>query len=201
MIIGIDFDNTIINYDSVFASVALEYGTITDPGLKSKNDVKKYLITSDREADWTELQGKVYGTHIMKATPFDDVIQTFSWLLAQGHKLKIISHKTKYPFIGDRVKLREAAMSWLKSNDIVGKSGNKIHISDIYFCDTVNSKVEQITKQKCDIFIDDLTSVLDQINSSILKILFDPNSMSFEKNKQSFTASSWKQIGSYINAL
>ena len=43
MIVGIDFDNTIVCYDSLFYNIALEKGLIPSNISKSKNSVRDYL--------------------------------------------------------------------------------------------------------------------------------------------------------------
>ena len=176
MIIGIDFDNTIIKYDNVFGRIAFEKKIISDSELKSKNDVKKLLISSDRENDWTELQGTVYGSHIMAAEPYENFSDIFVSLLNAGHELKIISHKTKYPFIGKRINLRSAAMMWLKEKGIVGTGHNKLSETDVFFCSTITEKVAMQKKQRCDVFVDDLAKVLKLINPQVNRVLFDPKS-------------------------
>lgn len=200
MIIGIDFDNTIIRYDNVFGAVALKNGVITNPNLKNKSDVKSFLIASGRETDWTELQGKVYGSHINEAKPYDNFLKVCQDLIFGGHELKIISHKTKYPFLGERVNLREAAMDWLIEKKIVGKTTNKIDEKRVFFCNTIEQKVQEISKQKCDVFIDDLMDVLDLVDNSIVKVFFDPAG----KNRKSGSLrsmKSWNEIGSFLNVL
>ena len=176
MIIGIDFDNTIINYDKVFGSVALETQIISNTNLKSKLDVKTSLISSGNEEAWTKLQGIVYGSHIMRAEPYENFSDAFVSLLNAGHKLKIISHKTQYPFIGEQVNLRTAAMMWLTEKEVVGTGNKKIPKSDVFFCDTIVDKVAMQKKQGCDVFIDDLPKVLRLMKPQINRVLFDPTS-------------------------
>ena len=183
MIIGIDFDNTIIRYDDVFGRVALKKGIIQGTKLKSKNDVKEYLIAKGREDDWTELQGIVYGSHIMEAQPYDGFLNILKVLIAAGHNLKIISHKTRYPFIGERVDLRKAAMKWLKENEIVGEENSKIPETDVFFCGTIKQKVETLEDQKCEVFVDDLVKVLELIDPKVNRILFTSDLTEIESKK------------------
>ena len=71
MRIGIDFDNTLVNYYGVFYNTAVSLGWI-EPGIgESKNSVKSFFIERDQEPKWTELQGIVYGKTIAQAKPFD----------------------------------------------------------------------------------------------------------------------------------
>ena len=61
MRIGVDFDNTIANYDGVFHKAALERGLIPASLGSGKTDVRDYLNGSGRKDEFTELQGYVYG--------------------------------------------------------------------------------------------------------------------------------------------
>lgn len=201
MIIGIDFDNTIIDYSDVFGRVALQGGIIKNSELMNKSEVKNFLISIGNEEGWTELQGKVYGSHIMDAKLYDHVLEVMGHMASKGHKLKIISHKTKYPFIGERVDLRVSAMQWMISNKIVDRQRTNITMQDVYFCDTIAEKVNEIKKQRCDIFIDDLITVLDKIDNTVRKILFNPNSTQKTESNNILQVSHWQQIGHYIDAI
>ena len=55
--IGLDFDNTLIDYDGVFHQVALEKGLIDEHVPVSKTAVRDSLREREQEDDWTELQG------------------------------------------------------------------------------------------------------------------------------------------------
>ena len=70
MVLGIDFDNTIVRYDELFHGVAVERGLIPASLPVRKNDVRDFLRQQDRERDWTELQGYVYGPRMAGARPF-----------------------------------------------------------------------------------------------------------------------------------
>jgi hypothetical protein len=69
MLIGIDFDNTIVRYDRLFHHVALEKGLIPASVPASKGDVRDYLRSIGGEQDWIELQGIVYGVRMHEADP------------------------------------------------------------------------------------------------------------------------------------
>ena len=198
MIIGIDFDNTIIKYDDVFGRVALKKQIISDTSLKSKNDVKNKLISSGREKDWTELQGIVYGSYIMEAQPYENFLSTLIRLISVGHKLKIISHKTQYPFVGEKIDLQKAAMDWLKKRGIVGSESDKISENDVYFCNTISDKVKTLKEQKCEVFIDDLEKVLELIDDGVRRILFAPSPSDYKSTR--FTIlQNWDNVETFLN--
>ncbi|RJE75756.1 hypothetical protein BGP78_15505 [Pseudoalteromonas sp. MSK9-3] len=174
MIIGIDFDNTIADYTGVFHEVARKLGWIPPHIGQSKTQVKEFFITQNQEPKWTELQGIVYGSHITLAPAYQHCLDVLKQLKQQGHKLIIISHKTKYPIIGEPTDLHQAATHWLKEKGFTECGTAPINVNDIYFNETKSEKVEQIKLNKCDVFIDDLEEILahDQFPKQCKKILF-----------------------------
>ena len=53
--IGVDFDNTIVNYDSLFCVTALEKKLFLAGLPATKINIRDYLRSIDREDDWTKL--------------------------------------------------------------------------------------------------------------------------------------------------
>ena len=69
--IGIDFDNTIIRYDEVFASAAQRRGLVPEGWSGRKNELRDYLRSQPGgELAWQGLQGWVYGKGIGDASIF-----------------------------------------------------------------------------------------------------------------------------------
>ena len=110
MIIGLDFDNTIVCYDSLFYRVAVDRKLIPYSIGRSKVAVKKHLIDCDQEEQWTELQGLVYGERLIDAEAFPGALKAIECFHALGHRVHIISHKTKYPFIGEHYDLSRGSL-------------------------------------------------------------------------------------------
>ena len=61
MVLGLDFDNTIIKYDELFHKIAYEKELIPADLPKEKNAVRNYLRQNNIEDEWTMIQGEVYG--------------------------------------------------------------------------------------------------------------------------------------------
>ena len=78
MLVGLDFDNTIVCYDRLFHRLARERGLIPDTVPQTKCAVRDYLRSIDRENDWTEMQGVGYGPRIADAEPFPSPPETAS---------------------------------------------------------------------------------------------------------------------------
>ena len=70
MRIGIDLDNTIIDYSYSFFKVAKEDNLISNKEPKNKKVIKSILISKFDENVWTKLQGKIYGEKIMTAKKY-----------------------------------------------------------------------------------------------------------------------------------
>ena len=67
MRIGLDLDNTIINYDQSFIELAKSTGLINQGFLGSKTDLRDGIrAMDDGEKLWQKLQGSVYGKEIFR---------------------------------------------------------------------------------------------------------------------------------------
>ena len=61
MIVGVDFDTTIVGSDQLFHRVAVEQGLVPTATEPTKSAVRDQLRNTGQEDAWTELQGYVYG--------------------------------------------------------------------------------------------------------------------------------------------
>lgn len=194
MIIGVDFDNTVVCYDNVFCQAALETGLIPKGIMSNKTNVRDYLRQTGKEASWTELQGVVYGGYIKYAPAFAGVKDFFRLCKKEGNLIYVISHKTHSPYAGSNYDLHETANKWLRAQgfydtDIGLKEDN------IYFELTKQDKLGRIKQLKCTHFIDDLPEFLEEPDfpQRTEKILFDPNNI-YQDKKYFIRLGSWKEI-------
>src|ERR1039458_6000068 len=100
MLIGVDFDNTIVSYEGVFHKIAIANGLIPAECETGKDEVRNYLRRVGREDDWTALQGQVYGAGMDVPVPYDSVLTFFRRCRDAGIPTFVISHKTRYPYLG-----------------------------------------------------------------------------------------------------
>jgi len=157
--IGIDFDNTIINYHHVFHSLACEFSYISVDTPKDKEQVKQAIIAHyGNDLHWQELQSIAYGKAIFQAEAFDGVLVALESLKKQGHELFIVSHKSVASHYDPTVHLREYALDWLTKSLIVNET--LIHDTSLFFLDNLEDKISTITNLDLDIFIDDLDLVI-----------------------------------------
>lgn len=173
MRVGIDFDNTIVNYDGVFWQVALSENLIMPDVPKSKIGVRDYLRKTNKESEWTALQGKVYGKHIHKASLFEDCFETIDYLITNCVEVFIVSHKTKHPYLGEKYDLHHAATEWIEYN-LKKDNVSLIQQPRISFNATLEDKIKTISELGLDIFIDDLLDVFNHhlFPVGVRKILF-----------------------------
>lgn len=175
--IGIDFDNTIISYDAVFRSAAIERGLVAGDFAGAKRAVRDAIrLLPDGEVSWQRLQGYVYGQGIGGATMFDGLEDFLRRCRRQGHGVMIVSHKTEYGhFDPARVNLREAALGWMHGRGFFAEGG--IARADVYFESSRAEKLARIGALKLTHFIDDLREVLDDPDfpPGVERILFAPD--------------------------
>lgn len=193
MKIGIDFDNTIICYDEVFNTVGIEKGLIPDSLPIGKSFVRDHLRQIGREVDWTWLQGYVYGTRLADAKLYDGVNDFLSFCTSKDIECCIISHKTKYPYSGEKYNLHTAALEWIKHE--------KLGI-EVFFEITKENKVKRISDLGCSCFIDDLPEFLSLPGflNPMVKILFDPLNKYIKFDSVFNRVISWREILSMVKS-
>jgi hypothetical protein len=198
--IGIDFDNTIACYDSVFTRVANDLGMITESAVLTKAEVKKLIYLADPGGtNWQKLQGQIYGKFMFMASIFFGFPEFLKMALIKGHEVFIVSHKSPYGHFDDnKVLLRDEAMKWLISNKFVGSDSLMIPVENVFFETTRQEKINRINSINCTHFVDDLQEVFDEESFpiSVSKYLFDPASKGNAKSNQ--FRGSWKSISKAI---
>ena len=170
--IGIDFDNTIVSYDELFRSVAIEQRLVPESVPASKTEVRNYLRNAGKEDAWTAMQGLVYGKRMPEAKAFPGVIDFIRACYRAEIPVFIASHRTKFPIVGESVDLHASALDWLRLQGIP----DFIPAERIYFELTKEAKLEQIRHHAFTHFIDDLPEFLTMpaFALSTQRILFNP---------------------------
>lgn len=199
MLIGVDFDNTIVCYDEVFYQAAVEKGLIPEDVSINKGSVRDYLRAWGKEEAWTELQGVVYGVYIQYAPPFPGVTEFFKRCREHDIRIYIISHKTRYPFLGKTYDLHDAAHRWLQQNGFYDSEITGLNREQVYFELTKKEKIDRIAAVGCNYFIDDLPEFLKEpeFPEGVARILFDPNNH-YPVNNNFLRTTSWKEIEKII---
>ncbi|MCX6534954.1 MAG: phosphotransferase, partial [Actinobacteria bacterium] len=194
MRIGLDFDNTIANYDQAFPEVARILGYKTQT--LNKRELKLELLKQpDGDVAWQKVQGLVYGKHIDLATLYPGVYEFVLRALSGNHQVFIVSHKTKLGhFDESRTPLRDAATNWLINQKLVGDSDSKIKLKNVFYAETRDEKIDKIIELQLDVFIDDLDEVLTDKSfpKKTKKILFG---YATSTDQEISTMHSWREVG------
>ena len=199
MKIGIDFDNTIVSYDKLFYQIALEKKIIPLNVPIKKIAVRDYLRSVDKEDIWTLIQGEVYGSRLSDAIAYPYFFDFIKAAQRLGYKIFIISHKTKFPFLGPAYDLHQAAYEWINKNmklNNIEFDGKK----NAFFEISKEKKIDRVAKLGCDIFIDDLPEILSMggFPAKTKKFLFDPDEIHQNIFSEFINVSSWHKINNYI---
>ena len=175
MIIGIDFDNTLVSYDTLFHRVACAQGLIPADLPVSKTAVRDHLRATGREALWTEMQGTVYGARLAEAEAFPGALNFLKACRQRGIPVRIISHKTRQPYLGARHDLHAAARAWLQQHGLTGPATG-LADEHVFFELTKAAKLGRIDACGCTHFIDDLPELLNDpaFPTEVARFLFDP---------------------------
>jgi hypothetical protein len=194
-IIGLDLDNTIINYGRLFYDVALEKKWIPIECQKDKIGVREYLQAKGENDLWTELQGLIYGPYLTEAVPYSGVDD----FLLECCKLKIpvwiVSHKTRFPAIGFQYDLHASALAWLFASGLIHDETVGVSKDRVIFCETRSEKIASIIRLQLTHFVDDLPEVFTEAGfpKKTKKYLYAPEGV---KGLPPYceSISSWKEL-------
>lgn len=168
MLIGIDLDNTVLNYEDSIRQAAKDVLGITLEGNVSKTEAKGAIVEKFGHVAWTELQGRIYGDYSTHTKLFSGVLEFISFAQAQGIRVMVISHKTRYAVSGGESDLRAFALENLARLGLTaGPVSNTTTPDWVVFCETKEDKVSKIREAEVDVFIDDLFEIVNVLPVSI----------------------------------
>ena len=199
MKIGFDFDNTIIFYDKIFYKIALERSLIPKSLPANKKLIRDFLVSKNREEDFTLMQAEVYGKRIVEAKPAEGLIECLKILKQNKKSINIISHKTKFPYKGPKYNLHISANKWLEKNRFFDKQVINLSKDNVFFEETKINKIKRIKNIGCTHFIDDLPEILNMIDFDCIRILYDPES-TYKGDFNNFKIiKKWEDLHYFIN--
>ena len=190
MLIGVDFDNTLACYDGVFERVAREWGLPIAPGLVTREEIRNHLNEHGHTEDFTRLQGYVYGPGLSLAQTWPGAKEFVAAATSQGHRVVVVSHKTRHPLIGEPYDLRQCALKFLRDHRVL--PDEPVVGRNVYFEETIEEKVHRAMTLQVDAFIDDLPEVIQLFDpeEALIRILFDPRGIA-SRVEGVMRASSW----------
>lgn len=203
MRIGIDFDNSLACYDSVFVRLAQEWSVSGVPEGKSKQEIRQLVRrVPDGELLWQRMQGKAYGLCMREAKLFPGVDGFLRRCAATpGIQVFVISHKTEFGHFDEtRTSLRDAARQWMHTQGFFDPAKYAIPEQHIFFESTQQEKVARIASLGCNIFIDDLAELfaVPGFPPAIKKILFSADKPIDKQVQVDHVCSAWPEIEAII---
>jgi len=200
-LIGIDFDNTIVSYDTVFYDEASRRGFIGPGSKKGKKNIRDMIRrTRNGEIEWQKIQAVVYGPRMNEAKLIDGVKAFCEFCKASKVPVCIVSHKAEYAKMDNtRTNLREAALSWMKGKGFFESEGFGLSAKEVFFESTRYEKIQRIKKMQCTHFIDDLeeTFLEEAFPAGIEKILYMPH-MQYSAISEIKSMASWEEVKNYV---
>jgi hypothetical protein len=195
LIIGIDLDNTIVQYDQIIHNLAVKRGLIPKNTQPNKTVIRNICRSQGHDHFWTDIQGYVYGEGMKDARPFPGVIDFLQSCRNRDILVHIISHRSEKPYAGGDVNLHESALKWLVQERITGFPGAMIPEERIFFELTKEEKHARIHATGCSLFIDDLAEFLvsDLFPREVKAILFDPYDI-YPNHPAYFRLRSWDHL-------
>jgi hypothetical protein len=198
--IGIDFDNTLINYDAVFAAEAIKRDFLPPDFAGDKRAIRDAIrLLGDGELAWQHLQGYVYGRSIGGAAMFAGATDFLCRCRLAGHLVFIVSHKTEYAnFDPQHVNLRRVALDWMEAQGLFDPRGCGIAPANVHFESTRADKLKRIGVLQCTHFIDDLVEVLFDADfpPGIARVLFAANAHG--STGDVLVCPSWRRIADIV---
>lgn len=146
------------------------------------------------EGKWTESQGLLYSSYLQFAKPFEGALDAIQNFHEMGFTVNIVSHKTKFPYVGGRINLLDKANEWIKSNLVNNTNHPLFEEKQIIFAESIKDKIFTILEIEAVIFIDDLKHVLDELPDHIEKVWFNPDKNSGDL----ISCRSWEDIRNRI---
>ncbi|MDE2223598.1 MAG: hypothetical protein KGK03_11070 [Candidatus Omnitrophica bacterium] len=201
MIIGVDFDNTLVNYDMAFSHRASELGLISlDRGQHKRELRDRIRLLPDGEKLWQQLQSYVYTQGMAQARLIDGVEDFFAFCQHRDIKVYVVSHKTEHAsFAPKEMNLQQIALAWMRANGFFYPGTLGLDLTQVYFESTRAEKIRRIQMLNCTHFIDDLQEVFleGDFPSGVKKILYAPTPTE-ALGEDIMIFEDWKGINDYL---
>ncbi len=159
--IGLDLDNTIIDYAESYRGLASRFGLPSN--VVSREAIRSRLsATVYGDEEWQRFQSVLYSEGVEAAKPAPGLIDLLETCRQRGFSVMIISHKTHVgPERFGARDLRSPARAWLRR---YGISPGFIPEECVRFHATAREKVNDIAKSLPSWFVDDLEKILSMEN-------------------------------------
>lgn len=154
--LGLDLDNTLIDYTASFESLAPHFG-ITGPQA-TRDEIRGQLRRPEGDEEWQRFQSLLYTEGLENALPATGAVELIRGCKSNDIEVFIVSHKTRRgPDRFGARDLRAPALQWLTNHNLVPGLIPRDHV---FFSDSVDAKIESIAGLRLDVFVDDLPEIL-----------------------------------------
>ena len=205
MLIGLDFDNTIVCYDHAINVLSSNISNLPPDLSRTKLSLRNFLRSENREDEWTLFQGELYGPGMRFAEPFPQAITAMKALICSGHDLVIVSHRNKCPYAGEQYDLHFFAQQWITDNlRPQGLFNVDSDQPNAFFLESKSEKISKISSLGCQVFIDDLPEIFFDENfpAYTKRFLFNPNKNEIANSDYPFVLlHHWNDLPQYISCL
>lgn len=160
-VIGIDFDNTIAIYDTVFHAAAVRHGLIAVDTEVAKLAIRDAIRRrADGELAWQCLQAEVYGPLMPQARLFCGVLTFLHDCRRRRYQVYVVSHKTEFASRDEtQTNLRRAALEWMQGQGLLTSEATGLSAERVFFEGTRLDKIDRVRQLACTHFVDDLQEV------------------------------------------
>ena len=136
MIIGLDFDNTIVGYDDLILRAAVSRGLVPAGQRANKKEVRDRIRElPDGEIEWQKVQALVYGPMMPEARMFEGV-EPFVRGRYKAGSVFAVSHKTEVPparqyvcatprWLDEAARIFRIALACARAGDLRGHARRK----------------------------------------------------------------------------
>lgn len=196
MRVGLDFDNTVVCYDALFARCAREAGLVPPDTPEAKKAVRDTIRRLHGNGPWVELQAEVYARRILEAEPAPGFLEFLEGCERRQVWLAVISHKTRAPAAAPDLDLHGAARSWLEHHRLEDRG---VPRERWFFETTREAKLTRVAREGCTHFVDDLEEIFREpgFPAGVARLLYDPHGTArVPAGVRRF--GHWREIGSWL---
>lgn len=208
MKIGIDLDNTIIDYSKAFLPALSLLGLKIPSEYKTKDQIKNYLLgVNGGQVLWEQVQGYIYGPMMNIHAQLYPGLMRFLWRCKnQGHQVEIVSHKSIFGhYTSQDINIRDCANIFLEKCLVYIPEGKENFVDNVQFFSSKDEKIEFINSCDYDFFIDDLPDIVEKLalDSTASIIYFSHSSIGDPRasviHEKIICLSDWTSIDILIN--
>lgn len=156
--VGIDLDNTLIDYRDAFLKIAkdLKIDSAGIPGgALSRESFKDYLVKKyGNDKEWQRVQSLVYSEGLAWARPSKGALEFLKEMKALSVQVYVVSHKSKVSHFDPSKEFWEPARKFI--SEYFGD-----FITQYYFEETQAEKIARIQELQLDFYLDDLSEITE----------------------------------------